>query len=73
MSAHRYGCHNSPRPAAEGSYPAQDGWDYDPPLAGWPSRMPIIVQVPFRMSTACQYDKAATDPSCSGCAHGRRP
>lgn len=75
MSEHRYGCHNRPRPVAGSSYLAQSGWSepiYDG--FGQPHRTPIYTEIIGTFGTTlCQYDKAATDPSCAGCAHGRRP
>lgn len=65
------GCHNKPRPTAESTYPAQDGYiDAVKSAGGEPTRLPRVVQVPHRMSTTCQYDKSATDAGCAGCQHG---
>lgn len=67
----RYGCHNKPRPAADSSYKAQDGYYSD----FWGNRIePKWVSIksvfgPDRIG--CQYDKSATDAACAGCQHAR--
>lgn len=65
------GCNNKPRPTAETTYPAQDGYIDTVKTADLkPTRLPLMVGVPHRMSTTCQYDKSETDKGCTGCAHG---
>lgn len=68
-----YGCHNRPRPTAETSYPAQDGWQGGVTLRQTSTRLPVIVPVTHVMSTTCQYDKSAVDQRCGGCEHGSAP
>jgi len=67
-----YGCHNKPRPTEGALIDVQDGhhtriFDY---ADGTADRIDRIVQVPYAMSTACQYtNHHAADPLCSGCVH----
>lgn len=59
------GCHN--RPAYRTGVVVQDGWYMD----GY-TRVPKMVQVPFKMSHECQYTKSdlgKADPACQGCKH----
>ncbi len=68
------GCHNKPRPTAESTYPAQDGWyDLRELRFGRPGRVARTVAIKHTMSTTCQYDKSATDVGCRGCQHGSAP
>lgn len=58
------GCFNR-QPFRE-SMKVQDGWiDYGN------SRIPLMVDSPFRMSKACEYQKhdKYNDPNCAGCKH----
>jgi hypothetical protein len=67
------GCWNKPRPTAETTHVGQAGWS---PIFrdgfGAPCRAPVLVDIPHRMSTTCQYDKSATDAGCAGCVHGAK-
>lgn len=71
-AAVRYpGCWNKPRPTTSTTYTAQAGWrEYEE--RGEVIRVPVLVLIPHRMSTTCQYDKSATDAGCSGCVHGEQ-
>jgi len=70
-----YGCHNKPRPVIGAPINVQDGYhvgifDYED---GTSDRIDRIVQVPYGMSTPCQYTKLhVADPQCSGCVHRAR-
>lgn len=58
------GCFN--RAPFKESMKVQDGWiDYGN------SRMPRMIDVPFRMSKDCEYQKhdKYNDPNCVGCKH----
>ena len=63
MQSDTYGCHN--RPEFKTSCLMQDGWIYTDG-----TRYPVMVDVPFRMETLCQYtltDLGQADPKCHGC------
>jgi len=74
----KYGCHNKPRPTAGAPLNVQDGYvtgvfEYE---SGASDRIDRIVQVPFAMTSDCQYTRQhAADPECSGCVernqHGK--
>ena len=62
------GCHN--RADYKPSYLAQDGY-YDSEPGMPPTRLPRMVEVPFRMADGCQYAHDALvgerDARCAGC------
>ena len=33
------------------------------------TRLPYMIQVPFAMTTDCQYTKTTPDKACEGCCH----
>lgn len=73
MSAHRYGCHNRPRPTAASSYIAQAGWVGVKGGSLGTQRHPIHVEIMSAFGTTdCQYDKSATDAACAGCNHATK-
>lgn len=67
-----YGCSNKPRPEYGAPILVQEGW-HQLPGAGEDGTIGILarmVEVPYVMSTDCQYTKQhAADPHCSGCVH----
>lgn len=74
MTTRLNGCNNKPRPTPEKTYMAQDGYNQGVKTAlEIPTRLPLMVAVPHRMTTTCQYDKSETDKGCAGCAHGSQP
>lgn len=56
---HRYGCHN--RAPYRETLVVQDGWSIDGTRR--------TVEIPFRMSRECRYDRSLDDSACSGCKH----
>lgn len=59
------GCHN--RAAYKTRVMVQDGWYMD----GY-TRLPRMIEVPFKMSNDCQYTKTElgkADKRCDGCKH----
>jgi hypothetical protein len=67
-STDKYGCHN--RKPFKPSFKAQDGTRFEGFLnQGRTVHSQIFDTVKHRMSTDCQYDKAATDSRCAGCKH----
>lgn len=63
-----YGCHNKPRPTKDSNYIAQSGWLHMRDGFGAPCPMPVYTDIKSAFgTTACQYDKSATDKSCKGC------
>ena len=62
------GCHN--RADYKPSYLAQDGY-YDSEPGMPPTRLPRMVEVPFRMAADCRYTRDALvgqhDEGCIGC------
>lgn len=72
--APRYGCYN--RPPLKDKAWVPDHIEYSPWTDGNNQRtghsmqeVRVFKQIPFRMSTACQYDQQATDARCAGCKH----
>lgn len=66
----RNGCHNRPPLGSAAPVLAQDGWINVRPGERFSraSRIPIMKEVPFRMSTECVYSKEfGQDPKCAGC------
>jgi len=62
-----HGCHNKPRVSPSSSYTAQNGWR-EFTDRGLPVKVPVWVEVKSNFGTsACQYDKSATDKECNGC------
>lgn len=66
-----WGCHNKPRPTADTTYQAQDGWLRSVGFEGQPTRLPRIIQIRHTMSTECQYSKTTADAKCTGCDHNQ--
>lgn len=64
---HRYGCHNRPD-EFEPAVWLQDGW-MPAVIDGEPTRLPRMIDIEFRMSNECRYDRSETDPACAGCKH----
>ena len=64
------GCHN--RADYKPSYWVQDGY-YDSEPGMPPTRLPRMVEVPFRMSQDCRYTHdplvGQHDEGCMGCKH----
>lgn len=56
---HRYGCHNR-APYRETSV-VQDGWNDDGTRR--------MINIRFRMSRDCRYDRSLDDSACNGCKH----
>ncbi|WP_288081853.1 hypothetical protein [Pseudomonas sp.] len=54
---YRYGCHN--RPPFRDTVCVQDGWNDDGTRR--------VVEIPFRMSRECRYDRSLSDSACAGC------
>ena len=67
-----YGCHNKPRPEYGAPILVQQYWHQ---MSGHASDGTIgllarMVDIPYVMSTDCQYTKQhAGDPQCAGCSH----
>ncbi len=64
------GCHD--RAPFASTLTVQDGWTSEPSPLGFESstRMPVMVEVPFRNEPTCQYVNSPmgkADPQCSGC------
>lgn len=60
-----YRCFN--RPPFRETFHAQDGWFH---REGADTRLPKIVNIPFRMSKQCEYslsDLGKADAGCAGC------
>jgi len=65
------GCKNKPRPTAESSYIAQDGWsEYED--RGAPVRVPRWKRIFHIMSTECVYTQTTPSPHCEGCEHRKK-
>ena len=64
---YRYGCHNR---LDEFPYDMwlQDGW-LPAVIDGEPTRLPRMMNVEFRMSHECRYDRSLSDSACLGCKH----
>lgn len=64
-----YDCHNRDRPDENTTHPANNGHkiklDGDDLV-----KVILIVNIPFRFSTECKYDKSQQDVRCKGCKHG---
>lgn len=62
-----YGCHNKPRPVKDSPIWVQDGYVTN---EDGTQRIDRMVQIPYVMSTDCQYTKMhPNDPHCAGCVH----
>ena len=67
----RAGCNGKPRPRADATYMAQAGWLEVRDNLGRPGRVPVMVDIKATFgTTACQFDRSATDSICTGCPHG---
>lgn len=63
-----YGCHNKPRPVTGAPIVVRDG--YYASTLYLNDVIACTTNVPYVMSTDCQYTKQhAADPHCSGCVH----
>lgn len=69
MTDRLYGCNNKPRPTVGATQVGQAGWRHFRDGFGNPCRRPVYVDIPYAMSTTCQYDKADKDAGCAGCEH----
>ena len=56
---HRYGCYNR-APYSE-TLVVRNGWRIDGTRR--------TVEIPFRMSRECRYDRSLDDSACAGCMH----
>lgn len=69
-----YGCHN--RPDLGQPLRVQTGWiDCKPfvsPMGYVVSRLPTFEEVPFAMTTECQYSLVTKDERCVGCRHNQQ-
>lgn len=66
-ATHRYGCWNRPV-LFEPVMWLQDGW-LPAVIDGEPTRLSRMIDVEFRMSDSCRYDRSESDPACSDCKH----
>ena len=64
-----YQCHGQPRPAAGTTYPAQDGWEYQPCGAAGIIRVAKVIRVQNTASRECIYTITTKDSQCNGCQH----
>lgn len=46
----------------------QDGW-MPAVIDGEPTRLPRMIDIEFRMSNECRYDRSLSDNACAGCRH----
>lgn len=67
------GCNGKPRPRADATYTAQQGWiDYIDNIRRV-GRIPAMIEIKTSFdATDCQNDRSATEACCEGCQH-RRP
>lgn len=65
MQDKKHGCHN--RAPYKSEVKVQDGWQY---AEGSMSRTPVMKNIPFTMTTECNYthtELGRTDKCCAGC------